>query len=158
MTVLCPKACQGRTMSAHLIINWLTALASFCVQKVLSGSSIITATTADAAPQTAAVASMLQTQLSSGTTQLSVCHCGSSTAVAVMATAQPIELRVSNQTLTVILQVARIMSAEPLANSAKLLKLKADLGNDDVRQIMAGDINFKSAIQCNAKRLLQTFN
>jgi tRNA-binding EMAP/Myf-like protein len=36
-------------------------------------------------------------------------------------------------------QVARIVSAEPLENSAKLLKLQADLGGGDTRQVMAGE-------------------
>jgi tRNA-binding EMAP/Myf-like protein len=36
-------------------------------------------------------------------------------------------------------QVARIVSAEPLENSAKLLRLQADLGGDDTRQVMAGE-------------------
>lgn len=35
-------------------------------------------------------------------------------------------------------QVARITSAELQPNSAKLLKLQADLGEGDARQIMAG--------------------
>jgi tRNA-binding EMAP/Myf-like protein len=35
-------------------------------------------------------------------------------------------------------QVARIVSAEPLENSAKLLRLQADLGGGDTRQVMAG--------------------
>lgn len=38
------------------------------------------------------------------------------------------------------LQVARITSAEKQANSAKLLKLQADLGEGDQRQIMAGEL------------------
>lgn len=38
------------------------------------------------------------------------------------------------------LQVARILSAEPLANSEKLLKMRADLGGGDIRQIMAGTV------------------
>jgi hypothetical protein len=42
--------------------------------------------------------------------------------------------RVSN-----VLQVARITSAELQPNSAKLLKLQADLGEEDQRQIMAGN-------------------
>lgn len=37
-----------------------------------------------------------------------------------------------------VCQVARILSAVPLENSQKLLKLQADLGAGDMRQIMAG--------------------
>lgn len=46
------------------------------------------------------------------------------------------------------LQVARITSAEKQANSAKLLKLQADLGEGDQRQIMAGGLGTRHKSEC----------
>jgi tRNA-binding EMAP/Myf-like protein len=45
-------------------------------------------------------------------------------------------------------QVARIVSAEPLENSAKLLRLQADLGGSDTRQVMAGEANDTIVYMC----------
>ncbi|WIA32753.1 hypothetical protein OEZ86_005938 [Tetradesmus obliquus] len=45
------------------------------------------------------------------------------------------------------IKVARIVSAEPLENSAKLLRLQADLGGGETRQVMAGLAQFISPQQ-----------
>lgn len=59
-----------------------------------------------------------------------------------------------------MLQVARIVSAEPLENSAKLLRLQADLGGGDTRQVMAGGLHFgqHTRIYCCTQHLLFKIN
>jgi hypothetical protein len=66
----------------------------------------------------------------------------------------------SLQTYTHLLQVAQITSAVPQPNSAKLLKMQADLGEGDTRQIMAGLQQFLKPedLQVGALRMASILN
>lgn len=98
--------------------------------------------TAPAAPAASAPTKSLPTSNSTGSASTS-----SLPAAAAPAAGKAAEGAREVLTTKAQIKVARIVSAEPLENSAKLLRLQADLGGGDTRQVMAGLAQFISPQQ-----------
>uniref|UniRef100_A0A383WHN4 tRNA-binding domain-containing protein n=1 Tax=Tetradesmus obliquus TaxID=3088 RepID=A0A383WHN4_TETOB len=108
--------------------------------------------TAPAAPAAAAPTKSLPTSNSTGSASTSSLPAAAAPAAVKAAAGKAAAGKAAEGAREVLttkaqIKVARIVSAEPLENSAKLLRLQADLGGGDTRQVMAGLAQFISPQQ-----------